>query len=85
MSDRWQTERELGALLLARGRANRKAVLSPETAIIIGSRMLTVGNLPTRDDVARILCTSKCADLCYACKGTANMVVRVYGESGVSR
>jgi len=83
MTRTW-TEAELGEALLARANARKNTVLSPQTAMFVGLKLLTASKKPTRDEVARLLCSSKCQELCYSCKGTANKVVQVYGERAIS-
>lgn len=73
-------EKELGEALKERGHAGRKAVLSPETAIFVGVKLLTASKKPTRDEVAKMICGLNCKDICYTCIGKANLIVRAYGS-----
>lgn len=78
----WKTEADLAALLLARSAAGRKVVLSPETAHFVGLKLMTASAKPTRDEVAKLICASKCAaPPCYGCRGLANIIVHAYGQS----
>lgn len=80
MSRVWRNEKELAELLIARYNSGRNVVLSPETAHFVGLKLMTASEKPTRDEVAKLLCTAKCQKLCYNCQGTANLIVRVYGQ-----
>ncbi len=80
MSRVWRNEKELAELLIARYNAGRNVLLTPETAHFIGLHLMTASEKPTRDEVAKLLCSHKCQDLCYHCQGTANLIVRAYGE-----
>lgn len=80
MSRVWRNEKELAELLIARANRKRKVTLTPETALFVGLKLMTASEKPTRDEVAKLLCNSKCLQLCYNCQGTANMIVRVYGH-----
>lgn len=79
--EKWSTETELAQLLIKRGHEKRSVRLTSQTAFYVGVRLMTADAKPTRDGVARLLCTSKCKDICYACAGTANRIVNVYGHS----
>lgn len=73
--------KELGTIFLTRGHADKRTVLSPATAIRVGSVLMTEGLKPTRDEVVRkILCTSKCEQMCIPCIMTANLIVNTYGD-----
>ena len=76
----WTTLTELAELLIARANAKKPVSLTPDTAYLVGLKLMTVDTKPTRDEVAMLLCSSKCSDPCFTCRGTANIVVRVYGE-----
>lgn len=78
---KWSNEAELAELMLARARAGRNVVLSPDTALFVGVKLQTVAKKPTADAVARLLCNLKCATICYRCRGMSNAVVREYGLS----
>ncbi len=82
MSREWRNEKELAELLIARANGKRIVSLTPETALFVGLKLMTASTKPTRDEVARLLCSSKCQKLCYNCRGTANLVVEVYGQRG---
>lgn len=77
----WKNEKELAGLLLVRASAGRRSVLMPDTAQFVGARLMTVSEKPTRDEVAMLLCSSKCASPCYACAARANVIVSAYGSS----
>lgn len=80
MTKSWRDQEELAELLQQRGRTNRKAVLSPSTALYVGAKLEKESTKPTRDDIARLLCDSKCKDLCYSCLGRANIITQAYGD-----
>jgi len=73
MSRTWNGIRDLAGALIAKGRSGRRAVLSPDTAHFAAK--------PTRDDVARLICSWKCAEPCFECRGRANSVVAAYGHN----
>lgn len=77
---KWETLRDLAALIIARAAAGKPVRLSPDTARVVGAKLMTADAKPTRDEVARLLCTHKCPEPCYYCRAKANGVVRVYGE-----
>jgi hypothetical protein len=78
---KWKTISELAELLIERGRANKTVTLSADTAMFVGLNVIDVAAKPNRDDLARMLCRYKCAELCYACKGKANEICHAYGCS----
>jgi hypothetical protein len=78
---RWTSEKDLAAMLIVRGHEGRQVKLSADTALFVGLKLITVSEKPTRNEVARLLCSCKCGDLCYACLGKANMIVNRYGHS----
>ncbi len=78
----WKTLTELADKIEADAGAGKRVVLSARTAWIVAAKLRAVDNLPSRDEIARALCTSKgytCSDRCYACTGWANIVVGIYG------
>lgn len=77
----WRTEADLAELLIVRSNQGKHVRLTAETAHFIGLKLMTVAAKPTRDEIARILCSSKCERPCYACCGKANEIVRAYGHS----
>lgn len=79
MSRPWTNEKDLAALLLARAHAGRRVILLPDTAMFVGVKLMTVAEKPSREEVARVLCNSKCERPCYLCTGIANRLVRLYG------
>lgn len=80
MARRWTNEADLAALLIARGNANRRVALSPDTALFVGLKLLTVSAKPTAAEVALMICDCKCEQPCYPCQGKANCIVRAYGH-----
>lgn len=79
MTRPWNTEKELAELMLARANAKKRVVLTPDTAMFVGMKLMTVSEKPTREEIARILCKAKCETCCYLCIGTANEIVHAYG------
>lgn len=77
---RWTDEKDLASILIARGNSGRPVRLNPDTAVFVGAKLMTAAEKPTRDEIARILCSSKCGKLCCTCIGKANVVVRAYGH-----
>lgn len=77
---RWKDESDLAARMLVLAQAGRRVVLTPETARIVAAKLITAARKPTRNGVARLICSSKCERLCYHCLGVANMIVNEYGE-----
>lgn len=80
MGYKWRTLKELGSLLLVRGHADRRTILLASTSIRVGSALMTEGNKPTRDEIVKILCTSKCEKGCIPCIVKANLIVNTYGN-----
>lgn len=80
MRRRWTNEADLAASLIARANAHRRAVLSPDTALFVGLKLLTASAKPTAAEVALMICDSKCERPCYPCQGKANAIVRAYGQ-----
>lgn len=76
----WTTEADLAAILLKRANERRGVRLTHETALFIGLKLMTASVKPTRDEIARIICTYKCAELCFTCTGKANEIVQAYGH-----
>lgn len=76
---RWTDEKDLGYLLIGRAQKGKSCLLSPDTAYFVGLKLLTAGEKPTRDEVAMLLCSSRCERPCYACTCRANEIVRAYG------
>lgn len=74
---------ELSAALIERGRAGREVRLSADTAFRVGLWLRHIETLPTRNEVAMMICRRKeaerCAAPCYECAGRANKVVAAYG------
>jgi hypothetical protein len=75
----WQIEKDLAALLLARSRRNRPSIITPDTAVLIADALMHQGDKPTRNEIALMLCSSRCTAACYACMGRANIVAAAYG------
>lgn len=67
-------------MILARSHAGKTVRLNPETAYLVGLRLMTADTKPTRDEVARMICDSKCERLCVPCTFKANAIVRAYGQ-----
>ena len=80
MTRKWKDEAELAHMLVTRAQAGKETRLLPATAYFIGLKMLAVSSLPTRDEVAMVMCKSKCEKPCYDCRSRANIIVRMYGE-----
>ncbi len=80
MDRRWSNEEDLAALILVRAHEKRQVVLSPDTALFVGLKLMAAAKKPTTAEVARLLCDFKCEKACYACQGRANAIVRVYGH-----
>lgn len=79
----WKDEVELAEQMLRLANARRRVVLSPGTAMFIAGRLMKVSAKPTRNEIAKALCDSKCPKEmapCYGCTGKANIVVSLYGE-----
>lgn len=76
----WKTEKDLAAMLLVRASTRRRVVLAPETAHFVGLKLMTASEKPTRNEIALLLCTSKCSTPCYACTGKANVIANAYGS-----
>lgn len=77
---KWSNIEELANMILERGRSGGRVTLTSETAYFIGLKLQQVDAKPTRDDVARILCNARCAELCYMCTGKANEICAAYGS-----
>ena len=84
MRQNWGTLTELAAALMKRGRAGGHAVLSPQTAYLVGIKLATAEAKPDRDEIALMIClrgeSRRCAAPCFECRGRANSVVRAYGD-----
>lgn len=76
----WTNEAELAAMLLVRAEQKRRVVLTPETAHFIGLKLLTASNKPSHREVAQLVCTAKCSEICIPCTYIANAIVRAYGQ-----
>lgn len=77
---KWSTLSDLAAMIIARSAAGKPVRLAPDTARLVGAKLMTADAKPTRDEVARLLCSQKCVEPCYYCKAKANAVVQVYGQ-----
>lgn len=77
---KWSSIEELANMILERGRSGNRVTLTAETAYFIGLKLQKVDAKPTRNEVARLLCGGKCADLCYACISKANQICAAYGS-----
>lgn len=84
MRRQWNNEQELAEQMLVLANRKERVILSPETAYYVAIRLMKAGAKPTRDEIAKELCDSKCSQPvpCYGCRGKANIVVRLYGVSG---
>ncbi|RJG46477.1 hypothetical protein D3Y55_21010 [Mesorhizobium sp. DCY119] len=77
---KWETLTELAELLLVRGRERKSAVLGPDTAHLVGLKLLTADAKPTHKDVIEMICDSRCKDACVPCTFKANAICRAYGQ-----
>lgn len=87
MKPRWNTAAELSALILAKASAGRRVELSPDTAYRVALWLRRVEAIPTRDEVALMICGrigrgESCPheSSCFNCLGRANIVVAAYGH-----
>lgn len=82
MTKRWTDERDLAAKIRAAlARGVMRIVLTRDTAHIVAARLEVAGAMPTRDEIARMVCGGRiCPSLCYGCLGTANVIVNAYGQ-----
>jgi hypothetical protein len=77
----WKTEAELADLFTARGHAGKEVRLTPDTALFLGLKLRTLAAKPTRRQIVELLCSAKCDSPCFACTGTANQIIELYGSS----
>ena len=77
---KWETITELAEAMISRGNARKRVVLTSETAMIVGAKLMTADAKPTRDEVAMAICSHRCERPCYPCMGKANAVVQLYGQ-----
>lgn len=72
--------------LVERGRAGRKCVLLPDTAMFVGLNLREAMKRPTRNDLIRFLCSGRCAEgNCHPCLEKANAIDKAYREGGPLR
>lgn len=76
----WNKLSDLAAMLIVRARQRKKVVLLPDTAHVVGLHLMTAAAKPTRDDVAALICDSKCRELCIPCILKANLIAAAYGN-----
>ena len=76
----WSTIEELAGLILARGQAGKQVRLAPETAQLVGLKLLTADAKPSHREVVGMICDSKCEHPCVPCTFKANAIVRAYGQ-----
>lgn len=81
MSRAWENEKELADLIMERAKENKHVRLSPNTAQFLALKLYTASEKPTRDDIVKAICDSRCDKPCYPCLGKANVIVRAYGHS----
>lgn len=79
MSRIWIDEADLAGMIMERARQNRRVILQPETAMRVANALIYQSTLPTRDQVARVVCGIRCAKLCATCLMKANAIVAAYG------
>lgn len=80
----WGTLTELAASLIEQGKAGQRAVLSPQTAYLVGIKLRTAEAKPDRDQIALLICrhgqARRCTEPCFECRGRANSIVSAYGD-----
>ena len=77
----WSNEAELAMLLIVRGNEKRGVRLEPETALLIGRRLMQAQSKPSRNEIAKMICSGmRCTKPCYDCTAKANVIVSAYGE-----
>lgn len=77
---KWTTINDLANMILERGRSGRTVTLSDETAFFVGLKLQQVDAKPTRNELARMLCSGRCSELCYSCLSKANEICAAYGS-----
>lgn len=70
---------EIANRILERGRAGKEVRLKADTALFVGIHLKTAAEKPTCDDIARMFCAASCENLCYMCRGKANIICARYG------
>lgn len=71
---------DIAERLISRGNAKLFSRLRPDTAVFVGRKLLTSELKPTRDEIVKLLCDSKCATRCIPCMFKANTITNAYGQ-----
>ncbi len=75
----YRTIHDLADMLATAAREGRNAKLTPQTASLLATALRAFAARPTREEVAKAaFCSRQCDEICYPCRGKANVVCRIY-------
>jgi len=76
----WRNLTDLATQMLVHCNEGKMIRLNPETARLVAYKLMTAEVKPTRNAVARLICDSKCQNLCIPCTFKANAITTAYGQ-----
>lgn len=78
----WSTVAELGGMIVAESHVRKRVILNPDTALLIGLKLMTADAKPSHHEIIGLICDSKCERPCIPCTFKSNAICRAYGQGG---